>query len=70
MQETAEVYLVELQSLCVGLQSLLIVLLSFLYQTEYMPNDVRCQVEPNAFLHELDALVASPHVCEDQAFHT
>lgn len=54
---------VEAQSLRVGFQGFFVVLLCLLYEAEDMPTYVGRKVESYAFLHEINTLLALPHMC-------
>lgn len=62
-------YLVEFESLGVGLEGLFVVFLALLDEAEDMPADMRGEVKTHALLDEVDALVAPAHVDEDETLH-
>ena len=65
-----ETYLIKSQRLSVRLQCLIVVPVRLLDKTKDMPANVRHEIEFDALFDEIDAFLASPHVCKHETLHT
>ena len=60
---------VEAECLGVAFEGLGVVLLALVDEAEDVPADVRCQVQPDALLDEIGALLSPAHVGDYEALH-
>lgn len=62
-------YLVVLERVSVALERLFVITVGFMDDAIDMPADMRCYVESDTLLDELDAFLLPVHVCEDKTLH-